>query len=41
MEVFLSCLFVSGFLKAALLDEILSAQFALQGCFSGDGIALS
>lgn len=28
-ELFLSCLFGLGFLKAALLEEILSTQFAL------------
>lgn len=38
---FLSCLFGLGFLKAALLEEILSTQFALWGCSSGDEVVLA
>lgn len=40
-KLFLSCLFGLGFLKAALLEEILSIQFALRGWFSGAEVALA
>lgn len=40
-KFFLSCLFGLGILKAALLEEILSPQFALQGCFHGDEVAFA